>query len=626
MARHVCLSPEELAAFHLGDLPDAALAELVVHLESCPHCEAAARAMDGLSDSTVCAFRQSALSGPFRLSQAPGRVGDYEILDEVGRGGMGVVYRARHLQLRRVVALKMCLGGTFASRTERARFRAEAEAVAGLDHPNIVQIFEVGEHDPGDGMPRPYFTLEFAEGGNLLRKLAGRPQRPRQAASWVEALARAAHHAHEHGIVHRDLKPSNILLTNDGQVKICDFGVAKRLAGSDFKTRSGMVLGTPEFMAPEQAIGAEAIGPAADIHALGAILYTALTGRPPFQGTSALRTLEQVRIQDPVPPRDLLPAVPLDLDTITLKCLQKDPRRRYASALALAEDLTRFLAGEPIRARSMSRAERVGRWCQRNPVPVGLLAAVTFVAAFGLWHLSRLSESLVRSTALESAEQQAEMFDEVNSFYSAEVVDKLKPTGIKASPFYRDQPGTIPPPATFTIELGRHISENSRLGTRVRLYSDMPFRFRKDGGPRDTFEAEALRQLKEDPQTAFYRFEDVAGRPVLRYATARRMKPSCVECHNSHPDSPRYDWKVGEVRGVLEIIRPLDRDVARTRAGLRWSYWLVAGLSAVLMLSCSLVLVLGKRRAPLVSTEGDSDVCLLDASNAAVGTASFKGS
>jgi serine/threonine protein kinase len=605
MPRTACLTPEELTAFNLGDLPEGTLEELAGHLESCIRCETAARALDSMCDAVAAAFRQSALAGRLATPAAPfARIGDYEVLGVLGRGGMGVVYRARHLQLQRTVALKMLLGGAFAERSERARFRAEAEAVARLQHPNIVQIYEVGEYDADAGLPRPYFTLELAEGGNLASRLAGRPQPPRQAAAWLEALARAAHYAHSRGIVHRDLKPSNVLLTADGEPKICDFGVAKCLTGSNVTTQTGMLLGTAEYMAPEQAQSQAAVGPAADIYALGAILYAALTGRPPFQGTSVLDTLEQVRYQEPVPPRRLSPRVPRDLDTICLKCLNKEPAKRYPSAEALADDLARFLAGEPIRARPMGRPERLWRWCRRNPVPASLLLTVSMGAVFGLWYLSRLSENLVRSTALESAAQQAEMFDEVNTFYSDEVVERATAAGIKASPFYVSRPGTIPAPATFTIELGRHISTNSRLGTQVWLYSDLPFRFRKNGGPRDDFEEEALRRLKADPETPFYRFDEVGGRPVLRYATARRMKASCVQCHNSHPDSPRTDWKVGEVRGVLEIIRPLANDMLRTQNGLRSTFALVVGLSAGLLVLSSLALFLSNRRRSPSPSQG----------------------
>jgi WD40 repeat protein len=306
----------------------------------------------------------------------------------------------------------MLLGGAFAHGDERARFRAEAEAVARLQHPNIVQVYEVGEHDAGAGLPRPYFTLEFAEGGNLAARIAGRPQPPREAASWLEVLARAVHYAHARGIVHRDLKPSNVLLTADGQPKICDFGVAKFLSGSDARTLSGTVLGTAEYMAPEQALGKAAVGPAADTYALGAILYAALTGRPPFQGTSVWHTLDQVLKQEPVPPRRLQPGMPRDLETVCLKCLHKDPRKRYASAEDLADDLRRFLADRPIQARRPSLAERCARWVRHNKALTAALAVVagTLVAAALLSTLEAVQKEAERRKAIgaEAAAREAQ--------------------------------------------------------------------------------------------------------------------------------------------------------------------------------------------------------------------------
>jgi WD40 repeat protein len=378
-----CLTTEELAAFHLGELPEAELARVAEHLELCPTCDEAARALDGLSDPTLTSYRQSALAGPLPDSGAPGRaVPGYEVLEELGRGGMGVVYKARDLRLRRVVALKMLLGGYFADREQRQRFCREAEAVARLQHPNIVQLFETGEFD-ADGQPRPYFTLEFVDGGSLADRLAGRPLPPGQAASWLEALARAVHHAHTQDIIHRDLKPSNVLLTGDGQPKVCDFGVAKVLSGSDHKTVSGMILGTAEYMAPEQADPKETPGPAADVYALGVILYEMLAGRPPFKGTTALDTLTQVRTQEPVPVRGLQPSVPRDLETICLKCLAKEPHRRYATAAALAEDLRRYQAHEPIVARPTGTWERVILWGRRRPAVAALTAAAVAALLLG---------------------------------------------------------------------------------------------------------------------------------------------------------------------------------------------------------------------------------------------------
>jgi serine/threonine protein kinase len=341
-----CPTRAELSAFSLGELSEAALEDVAGHLERCPRCEAAVRALDRVSDAVIHSLKGFSGRGvPFAPPAAPAgmpaRVGEYEILGELGRGGMGVVYKARHAQLRRVVALKMLLGSEFAREGYLARFRAEAEAVARLQHPHIVQIFDVGEWRAAEGgVPVPYFTLEYVEGGSLNTRLEGKPQPPDRASELLLTLARAADYAHGQGIVHRDLKPTNVLLTADGRPKLCDFGVAKVLTGPGPETLGGLLVGTPEYMAPEQADGqARDVGPAADVYALGAILYTMLTGRPPFQSASVIETLEQVRSQEPVPPRRLRPSVPRDLETICLKCLQKDPRRRY-SACRLAFDAT----------------------------------------------------------------------------------------------------------------------------------------------------------------------------------------------------------------------------------------------------------------------------------------------
>jgi WD40 repeat protein len=415
MPRTACLTAEELLALHVGDVPETDLEDLALHLEHCALCEAAAQALDNVPDTVVAAYRQSARSGPVAGAAPPRQVGEYEIVGEIGRGGMGVVYYARHRRLRRNVALKMMLGGPFAERQARARFRTEAEAVAKLQHPGIVQIYEVGEHDVGDGCPRPYFTLELVEGGNLTARLGGRPQPPRQAAAWLEGLARTAHYAHQQGIVHRDLKPSNVLVTADGQLKLCDFGVAKLLTGSEFQTGSGMLLGTAEYMAPEQALGQSAVGPTADVYALGAILYTALTGRPPFQDTSTLRTLERVRNQEPVSPRRLQPRIDRDLETICLKCLQKEPARRYPGAEALADDLHRFLAGEPILARPVGIWGRAVKWARRRPAVAGLLGAVVVMTAVALvlitslWQMAEArasDEAKARGIAQEKEQQE----------------------------------------------------------------------------------------------------------------------------------------------------------------------------------------------------------------------------
>jgi WD40 repeat protein/tRNA A-37 threonylcarbamoyl transferase component Bud32 len=342
----------------------------------------------------------------------------YDILAELGRGGMGVVYKARHNKLNRVVALKMILAGAHAGPQELARFRSEAEAVAPLQHPHIVQIYEVGEHQG-----HPYFSLEYIEGGSLAQQLDGAPQPTRWAAMLVETLARAIHFAHQRGIIHRDLKPANILLTGKWErgasreisvstslaaagmpiPKITDFGLAKRLANDTNQTKTGAVLGTPSYIAPEQAAGKKDIGPPADVYALGAILYELLTGRPPFRGETPMDTMLQVMSDEPVPPSRLQPKVPRDLETICLKCLEKNPAKRYPNAEALADDLRRFANDEPIQARPISLAGRGLKWARRSPA-VAALVLVIGLAVLALW-----AASLWYSAALRIANEQEKL-------------------------------------------------------------------------------------------------------------------------------------------------------------------------------------------------------------------------
>jgi serine/threonine-protein kinase len=350
------------------------------------------------------------------------RIPGYEVEAVLGRGGMGVVYKARHLRLNRVVALKMLLAGAYAGPHERARFQREAEAVAGLRHANIVQVYDVGDHEG-----RPYFTMEFVEGGSLTQTLAGAPQPARQAAALAAALAGAVQAAHQGGVVHRDLKPANVLLAADGTPKISDFGLARRLEGGAGLTQSGAAVGTPSYMAPEQALGkTPLLGPAADIYALGAILYELLTGRPPFRGETAEATIHQVVGQDPVPPSRLNVKTPRDLETICLKCLNKDPQRRYASAAALADDLQRFLRGEPIAARPAGLLERLGKWVRRRPtraalLAVGLLSAAALVG--GSWWLAA-QRAHQRDAVEADLKEAAELRDSARWEEAREVLDR----------------------------------------------------------------------------------------------------------------------------------------------------------------------------------------------------------
>ena len=314
-------------------------------------------------------WADGAAAGVKRLPVAPA---GYEILSELGRGGMGVVYKARQIKLNREVALKMILAGGHAGEQELARFQIEAQAVARLQHPGIVQIHQVGEHDG-----RPFFSLEFVAGGSLADKLKGTPWLFSRSTEVVEHLARALQHAHEHGVIHRDMKPANVLMAADGTPKVTDFGLAKQLDAEHDLSCTGAIMGTPYYMAPEQAEGrVRSVGVAADVYALGVILYELLTGQPPFRGQTITDTLEMVRTQDPVPPSRLQPKTPRDLETICLKCLHKEPSRRYESAAALADDLHRYREGAPILARPVGNLERAAKWARRRPAIAGLLAAV----------------------------------------------------------------------------------------------------------------------------------------------------------------------------------------------------------------------------------------------------------
>ena len=300
--------------------------------------------------------------------------GDYELLEEIARGGMGIVYKARQTSLNRLVALKMILAGTFATAREVARF--QAEAAANLDHPQIVPVYEVGEQDG-----QQYFSMKYIEGGSL----AHHPRAdPRAEVLGLIAIARAVHHAHQHGVLHRDLKPSNVLVDPQGGRHVTDFGLAKRLGDLDRSlTEAGQVLGTPRYMSPEQAAGRKDLTVATDIYALGVIFYERLTGRTPFDGDNIVTLLRQVRESAPPRPSSILPGLDRDLETVALKCLDKDPTRRYPTAEDLAEDLARWLAGRPITARPVGQAERFTRWCRRNPVVASLSASVVTVSLLG---------------------------------------------------------------------------------------------------------------------------------------------------------------------------------------------------------------------------------------------------
>ena len=388
MLQTSCPDPADLAAYNNGALSSETMLGIERHLdEGCPQCDRILLDLDQTPGPVIEVLQHyppAFLNGKGSMHQpfADGKTNDpgkqgrllankFELLAEIGRGGMGIVYRAREIKLNRIVAIKMISGMGGADADLRARFAQEAKSLAGLEHPNIVHLYEYGEEDG-----QPYVVLEFVEGEELEQMLQKHPLDPTDAAKHAATLARALQYAHEKGVIHRDLKPANILIGTNGTPKITDFGLAKHLTTISGQTRAEMVMGTANFMPPEQASGrSNEVTAAADIYSLGATLYAMLTGRPPFQGPTFLDVLEQVRTREPVPPSTLQPRVPRDLETICLKCLEKSPQNRYGTSAALADDLDRFLSGRPTLARPVGTWESTRKWVKRHPARFALAAA-----------------------------------------------------------------------------------------------------------------------------------------------------------------------------------------------------------------------------------------------------------
>jgi eukaryotic-like serine/threonine-protein kinase len=470
-----------------------------------------------------------------RTVHMPERIAGYEILSELGRGGMGVVYKARQAGLNRLCALKMILSGALASSDAIMRFKIEAEAIASLQHPNVVQVYEIGE---ADGCP--YFSLEFVDGSNLQTKIASTPQPPAETALLMRQICLGVYAAHQRGVLHRDLKPANILLTKDNVPKITDFGLAKRIEEKDHgQTRTGAILGTPSYMAPEQAMGrAKDVGPAADIYSLGAVLYDMLTGRPPFRGETVMDTLNQVQKLEPLPPRYLAPKVPLDLQTICLKALQKEPHKRYETAGEMAEDLRRFGAGEPILARPTPAWERAAKWMKRRPA-VASLIGISTTAAVSVLVLSGLWLETARVAAEDKADQQAQRtLEQQQARIKAE---ELKSQAVQERDVANQQ---------------RKLAEK-RLTLGRKIVDDMLIRV---GGPDLRYEPrmELVRRDLLEKGLGFYKdfLRDPGTDPALRFDTALAN----VQVGYIYRDLGQYDDALKQFQLALARFGDLQRE------------------------------------------------------------------
>ena len=537
------------------------------------------------------------------------RLGVYEVRKRIGQGGMGNVYLATRVEdFKQRVAIKVLKRGMDTEDILR-KFRMEIRVLAALgQHPNIARLLDAGTTE--DGLP--YFVMEYVEGLQIDQYCDKNRLTVNERLDLASQVANVVHFAHQHTVIHRDLKPGNVLVNNRGKPKLIDFGIAKITSpelGDETvnPTRTEHRGLTPDYASPEQLRG-EPLTTATDVYSLGVLIFELLTGRKPNEtsSTDTKRTdpstdhfelpkpssvlvvedqtesegkaktlpVEQVAAARQTTLHRLRQHLRGDLDNLVGMTLRSEPNRRYASAGQLAVDIQRYLAGEPIVARALNPSEKFWRACRRNPAKSSLVFALLLASTFGIIYLSKLSNILVEYTALRSAKQQTEMLLHGHRYYT-EVLSGIKQEAPEAA-------NELKPPATFTIELFEYLNQSKgRDGTQARLLSEYPFKMRAGRPPLDEFELTALREFETKNLQAYHQFQEDESAAVLRYGIAMRMEQSCCDCHNSHRASTKTDWQVGDVRGILEVIKPLNEDVERTRSGLLWAFgWMGVVLTA----------------------------------------------